>query len=79
MGVQTIDSSSDLGAAVFEATGCRDRSKVAMSSNSWLQGIHNLSSCRLTVARVAEQVADDVAWFRFETLCQGARSTAEYI
>lgn len=28
---------------------------------------------------VAEYVADDVAWFRFETLCQSARSTADYI
>ena len=28
---------------------------------------------------LAQQVADDVAWFRFETLCQGARSTADYI
>lgn len=28
---------------------------------------------------IAEQVADDVAWFRFSTLCQGARSTSDYI
>ena len=27
----------------------------------------------------AEFVADDVAWFRFDTLCQTARSTADYI